>query len=419
LIDYTKILLIGIDTNRLLNKLEFKTLVSEKTGELSSKKITKYHFCKITIYDSGIVLFSGSIHKLYNSLKNIKAPNYKTKELYKGYNGNQFTIDNIIEVREHLQNLFNCKPIQMQFQNIEFGINTIPNFHPQLFLRGLLYHNGKQFEYKYNGNLAQSMHQQFIFKIYNKSNQYRMSTETLRIELKYLKMKEVNNIGIKTFTDINTLTLNEVNKLLLKRFDEVVYYDYTIRKEELRKRLKQTLNNYSNPRYWFENVTVKKRHEHKNRLKQFIIKYSDNLHQQLRQEIALKGGIINRLSETLKGGIINHSSIGVKIPFSHLRKTANKKDRICPITGLPLAHEKEGSKYIKTSSLNYLHNQDRKKFEEVCSLLLNKTNGNHPKFENGIISHLAKQVRNRYYNPIKIKRYGYNQKRYINQFELF
>jgi hypothetical protein len=90
----------------------------------------------------------------------------------------------------------------------------------------------------------------------------------------------------------------------------------------------------------------------------------------------------------------------------------------CALTGIPLNHEKEGAKYIRTSTLKHLHKTDKNKFIELCSLLLNHTQGNHPKYESDIISHLAKQVRNRYYNKIAIKNTGYNQKIYTSQIKL-
>ena len=306
MIDFTKIALQNIDTNRLydLPILDFKTEVSEKTGELATKKTADYHFCKVIIYDSGLILFTGSIHKFWNSLHNVKAPNYKDVKQYKGFNGNQFAINDIVEVRQHLEALFNCEPQQMIFQNIEFGINTTPTFNPQLFIKGLLYHNGKPFEFRHKEHFAQAIHQRYYFKIYNKSNQYGMQKHTLRVELKVVKTEDIRCIGIKTFGDIDTLTLTKANELLLKRFDEVVYFDNTITKESLTERQKHTLNNYSNPRYWIDNLTKQKRYKHKNRLQDFILKYSANLHQQIRQNINTKFSIINSLSKSKKGYLL-------------------------------------------------------------------------------------------------------------------
>jgi len=416
LIDYIKILLLNIDINRLLNieYLDFKTEVSEKTGVLSTKRVAIYHFCKITIYDSGIVLFTGSIHKLWNSLNDVKAPNYNHTYNYKGFNGNQFTLNNILEVRYHLEQLFNCTSCQMIFQNIEFGVNTTPNIDPYLFLKGLLYHRNKMFEYRYERNFAQVIHNRFIFKIYNKSHQYGMSEFTLRIELKIIKIEELKKTGIKTFVDIDEDTLRKTSKMLLERFDEVMYYDYTVNKKALTKREKQFIKNYCNPRYWINDLKPNHRDRHLKRLTEITYKYSENLHQQIRLDIIKKCVRINQLSEKAKCVIINSSSIGLNMLQSQYIKT-NKK---CVVTGIPLTHEKEGSNYIKTSTINYLHENEKNTFIEVCSLLLNNTKGNRPKFESEIISHLAKQVRNRYYNKSRIKKIGYKKKVYKNQLQL-
>ena len=96
-----------------------------------------------------------------------------------------------------------------------------------------------------------------------------------------------------------------------------------------------------------------------------------------------------------------------------------KSVKKCLITGVDLNHEKEGSKYIKTTTLKHLRKCDKNKFVEVCNLLLKNTNPNHTKYESDIISHLYKQIRNRFYNSNRIKNIGYKSKEYHNQPKLF
>jgi len=302
MIDYIKILITDINLEQLKNSndLTFNESSSMIKGKRVSKRVAKYHHCKIIIYDSGTVMFSGSIHKLYNSLYKIVAPNYKKtvkQQKYKGYNGTQFTLANILEVRTHLTKLFKCEPQQMKFQNIEFGINSQPDINPQIFIKGLLYQRGKKFEFKYSNCYAQVKHQKYILKIYNKSNQYGMSKHTLRIEIKGQRATAFLETGIKTFADINTNTIENAKQLLLKRFDEVVYYDYTISKKELTNRQKQDLVKYSNPRFWFVDLIPNRRSRHKERLRNYIVNYSTNLHQKIRTDIIEKCSILNRCSE--------------------------------------------------------------------------------------------------------------------------
>ncbi|WNH10494.1 hypothetical protein [Thalassobellus suaedae] len=299
MVDYIKMLLVNIDIERLKNLpcLDFITGVSEQTGELLNKKEADYHQCKITVYDTGIIIFSGSIHKLYNSLKSKVAPNHTSKNI-KGFNGNQFNLKNLIEMQNHLTNLFDCKPQQMEIRSIEIGVNAEPQLAPSLFIKGLLYHKNKMFEYRFNRNFAKVDHQHFDLKIYNKSKQYNMKTDTLRIELKFNKMRELKSIGIVTLADINQITLKEAFKLFLKRFDEIIYYDKTIYLEGLTKSQIASLERYSNPRYWIDELKPNHRHRHKENLNKIILKNSKNLHQIIRTEIIKKCSIITQLSES-------------------------------------------------------------------------------------------------------------------------
>ncbi|MDO6803459.1 hypothetical protein Q4595_13480 [Wenyingzhuangia sp. 1_MG-2023] len=319
MIDFVKIKINNPNIKKIKSNLslDFRLDVSEKNGDCTPKAVATYHFCKITVYDNGNVLFTGSIHKLFNSLKGIKAPNYHPNN-YKGYNGNIFTLENISEVRGHLYQLLFCEPQQMEFQNIEFGINTNPYFNPQTFILGLLYQMGKPFEFKYERKYAQVEHNRYILKIYNKSNQYHMENHTLRIEIKCRKAIDFACTGIKTFADVNTSTLNKALELLLKRFDEVVYYDKTISKKGLNKVQKKNLNNYSNITYWLETLKPNKRDEHKKKLKNFIKNNSSNLHQQLRDNLIKKGVIINRPPKEQKRVIINSSTIELNLTLNKL-----------------------------------------------------------------------------------------------------
>lgn len=365
MIDYTKILLTNIDISRLLNspQLKFKFEVAD-TGEYSTKRTANYHFCKVIVHENGIVLFTGSIHKMWNSLNNIKAPNFEKQKDYKGFNGNQFLINDIIKMRKHLQRLFDCDPVQMLFQNIEFGINTTPLFDPQIFIKGLLFHYGKLFEYRFNGYFSQVKHERYFIKIYNKSNHYGISKHTLRIELKVVKTEDIKHTGIKTFADINEITLDKAKNLLLKRFKEIVYYDYTISTNSITKQQKRTLNKYSNPRYWIGELKPKNRDYNKSRLKKFIYEFSNNLHHQILLDMINKFGIINQLSSSIKFGINNSSNIQLNIP--------KVESRICLITKLDISMQNSNSILLSHTGLNYYYKNNREIFNQVKKVYLSK-----------------------------------------------
>ena len=341
--------------------------------------IPDYNHCEIRIKtikpenepERTHVIFTGSIHKMWNELNGIKAPNHNENKPYKGFNGNQFTINDILNIRKHLEVLFDCCATQMVFQNIEFGVNTILNFNPILYLKGLLYHKNTLFDFSHSGNNAQAVHQWFIFKIYNKSFQYKMSENVLRVELKIMKMIELKESGIKTFADINQNTLLKAQGLLLKRFDEVMHYDYTIEKSILTKREKQLLANYSNPRYWIEDLKPIHRDRHKKKLIKITAIYSNNLHQQIKNEIIKKCVTINRLSQNTKCVIFNPSSIEVNITQNSIEIDA-VKTTTCKLTGLNISMQKDNSILLSHTGLKYYYNTDRNTFEKLKRKYLSK-----------------------------------------------
>lgn len=424
MIDYIKLYLININVERLIQlpKLDFKGTISKTTSEINeSILIAKYLFCEIIIHtikeankpDKIHITFKGSIHKMWNELHGIKAPNHKESKIYKGFNGNQFTIDNIIDIRKHLEILFDCDSSQMIFQNIEFGVNTKPEFNPHLYLKGLLYHRNKLFEYRYNGNYAQAQHQRWIFKLYNKSFHYKMNHHVLRVELKITKMEELKNFGIKTFKDINTDKLHKAELLLLKRFDEIMHYDYTIDKTILSKSKIESLNNYSNPRFWIVDLKPIHRNRPKTRLKEITENYSEKIHNQIRTDIIKKCVIINRLTQTVTCVINNHSTIRLnttqlmleKGNKNHFKKVDSKK-RFCKRTGLDISMQKDKSNLLSHTGLRYYHETEKIVFEQIKRKYLSKKWINSD-FENQIkeIAHnIRNYISNRKANQNKIYR---------------
>ena len=123
-----------------------------------------------------------------------------------------------------------------------------------------------------------------------------------------------------------------------------------------------------------------------------------------------KCSILNRVTESKKCSIINYSNIELNI----LQKSTKK----CIVTGIDLCMESLDSIYIKTTTLRYIRKYNKSKFVEVCSLLLKNTKPNHTKYETNIISHLVKQVRNRFYSQRYCKDLVYNSKIYHNQYRL-
>jgi hypothetical protein len=374
MIDYVKIKLSNIDLLRLLKLkfLDFKSEISETTGEISTTKSAKYKHCKITIKENSIdienphIYFTGSIHKLWNETHQIYAPNHNINQTNKGFNGNQFNLKDVIEVRTHLENLFDCNASQMTFENIELGANIVLQFSPIIFLSGLLFHKNKKFESKYSENYFSCKHNNFSMKIYNKGSQYEMSEYVLRFELHINRMTEVKGLFFKTFADINRQVLENAKDYLLRRFDEIVYYDNTIDKNKLSESMLYNLKNYSNYNYWINELKPNHRDRPKKELKKIIENYSGNLHKQIRSKIIEKCVIINNINKVAKAQncvtinriinkrkksqcvIINHS-------FTKLNSTHDniKKDEVQKAQLSYQEQRKSIAEYNRLAVLNY------------------------------------------------------------------
>jgi hypothetical protein len=65
---------------------------------------------------------------------------------------------------------------------------------------------------------------------------------------------------------------------------------------------------------------------------------------------------------------------------------------------------------IRSSTLNHLKQHEKETYLMLCSTLLNKTKNKLPTYEDSTLKHLAKQIRNRYYNKRNIKQTGYKKK---------
>ncbi|MBS9768312.1 MAG: hypothetical protein KGV44_12420 [Flavobacteriaceae bacterium] len=390
-VDFVKIWVKDANKKHLLSLpcLDFKGEYSHSTGETRTTLKAEHHFCEITINKAG-VFFSGSIHKLWNSLNGVKAPNC-IPEKYKGFNGNQFGYLDIVEVRNYLTKLFDCEPQQMYFQNMEIGVNTTPPFDPKEYLNGLLAHKGKAFDVMANGNYKQAIHQRYYLKIYNKSKQYGMPEHTLRVELKIYKALILHRLGIYTFADVTPETLKEGEKMLIREFNHSLHYDHTIRTDELTERQKMMLLKYSTPNYWLNEVAPQNQTRPKKRLQEITLKYSDNLHRKIEEEIRAKSELNNPISSVIinrvkndenkissvtidrpqKIGssiIINSSNIGLNIMLGVSKKAPQK----CSITGLDISMQKEGSFYLSHTGLKWYLKNDKKEYEKVARKYLSE-----------------------------------------------
>ena len=101
-----------------------------------------------------------------------------------------------------------------------------------------------------------------------------------------MKMQKLIEAGINisTLADINETTLKQAFDLLYSEFNEVIYYDYSLKTEGLTEAKQRKVLEYQNKTLW-EGLTKKERYREKDRLSTLIEKHSDNYKGQIQRQM--------------------------------------------------------------------------------------------------------------------------------------
>lgn len=276
------------------DKTDFTISVNNETGETDNKKEGEYFGMQIIKYASGRMMVKGSIHKFFNRTD---------------FNGNDFDMINLFSALQDLETELGLKPESCRLENIEIGVNIQLSFDPNRLLQNLLFHRSAEFNKTISGSFYyQSAKRDYIIKIYNKTAQYEkklkkysenvnfmkpdekkefsifkktvnghLQPNTLRFEIKFLKMNVLNDLDIVFLSDLKKPEMMDLFKnLLLKEFQEVYFYDYTIDETKMKLPEINKLKDYRNPNYWV-NLSKKDKYYHKKRFEKMTLKYSQNL----------------------------------------------------------------------------------------------------------------------------------------------
>lgn len=249
MIDYIKGVsyLPGLGQKLLTNEyLHFDIKVNKDTGEILHYE-AGYNNIKFKIFPSvGRVQMSGSIHKYWNSGM---------------HNYNDFNVRDITDVLKDLQEKFGIDPKEMRLENIEFGVNVITPYNPNVFLDHLVVFKNHPFDRMRvygsgKGKVAELS--QYIIKIYNKTLQYGLMNNVLRYEIKVKKMQYLKQ-GVIYFSDLlNTEFMQSVFANLISSFKDLVVTDQ-INKKDLSIKQREAFIKLNNPRAW-EFMTPKQRY---------------------------------------------------------------------------------------------------------------------------------------------------------------
>jgi hypothetical protein len=299
--DYFKAWIFELSVDELLNspELDFKIEVSTQSGELGTTQKAKYKHLTFTIKNEKYISLSGSLHKFYNALCGIYAPNQKTDEQReKGFNGNQFSITQVRYSLYYLQSKFHFQLENAVIRNIEFGLNLELFCSFRSIAPYLLRHEGQSLRNPFEGFYKFDLGQ-YEIKCYNKASQYGMAGKIMRLELKFKKMEKLKFRGSLTLHHLTERTRSEAFKrILLNEWNRILFFDRTIRKNALKPSEQRKLELYSNPNYWNQKLAPNRHDYHKNRLKELTLNYSDHVQDKISELIEKQFTQLNASCET-------------------------------------------------------------------------------------------------------------------------
>lgn len=370
-----------------------------KTGELGSYINAFYKGLEFRIYDATTkteykrITVEGSLHKYWNS---------------GAHNFNDFGISQLNEVLESLKTNFQILPINCVLKTLEIGVNIKPPYKTKAVLNQCLLHKTDRFKWVYTndeGNYIQSKHQRHIIKIYDKRTHYEnkgfeIDKEILRFEIKYTKMKYLNDKGIFNLKELLDYGLYHFKTDLLKEWDNVLIYDKAVISKTKYK------DQYSNVNFWLE-LNYSNFRYHRNNLNKILKEHPENIKNQIAILIENKWEILS--IETIQ---INPLHIRLKTIVSTLEKQENNR-RLCRVTRLNISMQKKDSILLSHTGLRYYYKTDMKIFSEVKNKFLSKRWINS---DNEIqVKEIAHNIRNKHSN-VKTSR---RQRQDSRQIELF
>ncbi|MBO6828731.1 MAG: hypothetical protein JJ876_04135 [Muricauda sp.] len=285
---------------------------------------------------------------------------------------------------------------------IQYGLNFKIERYGKELISYPSYHLKDEFvtspDHRYSKQKKSSKY--LIIKLYSKGLQFpeHCPEDTLRFEVKSKRSKRINPLGVYHLGDLLKIEpYHKMNADLIGNAKKVFIIDPFPVYNSLNIRKRNKLKEYSNPSFWFKTINQNRTNafdEKKKTYLSYLDKSGNNINQKFVEAIEQKltqlfdeNGINSAPPQKNEIGINSTMLKGETIPFSY--------SRVCPITGMDITMQKEGSNLLSNTGLKHLEKTDKKQFEELQKILLT---GQYNKFEKTVYDKMSKQIRNRYYN---------------------
>lgn len=232
-----------------------------------------------------VVYLKNSLHKLHNILNQKGDQNF-----------NDFSYSSICETVDFL--LMKLPYLQTAtITQLEFGLNINTLIPSEKIIRNnILMHQFKGYSHnmKFNGKgeYKQFDHCNYLIKIYDKAKQFKQLDNILRFEIKFVRKREFNKLGILKITDLKSKDkLNNLFNYLIKRFDEFLVVD-SLESKNLPAKISLEIEKYLSSNFWLrlsERKYRNKASKHKKLLFKLLKEYDLlNTKDQLRELLLIK-----------------------------------------------------------------------------------------------------------------------------------
>jgi hypothetical protein len=185
----------------------------------------------------------GSIHK-YNNIKEERG----------NQNYNDFSFCQIVEVIRQLEEKYQIKN-DTSITNLEFGFNLVVERAPKLIIdNNVLMNNykspNKNLKFLGRGNYKEFQLSDYCIKIYDKTKQYRLKSNILRVELKITRKRFLQKLDIYSLEDLMyNWTYVKLFEDFIAKFEGLIIVDEfdadLVPEKDYNKLIK-----YTNPNYW-------------------------------------------------------------------------------------------------------------------------------------------------------------------------
>lgn len=254
MIDFIKLFALDklkVDDHIINNEVvELKSYFDYSTGEINCyPKKGKDLNLDINICKESTTI-KGSLHKYHNE---------KAKKGNQNFDDFYFS-----QIDEQIRGLIKKYKIEnsTSITNLEFGFNLAVEKDPQIILDSNILMNNlkapnKNLKFSGKGDLKEFQITDYSIKIYNKSKQFKLESNILRVELKIIQKRFLQKLAIFKLEDLlNKDSFFWLFETLRDKIEGLVIVD-EFQDKMMLETDKNMLNKYSNPNYWINIKSTK------------------------------------------------------------------------------------------------------------------------------------------------------------------